>query len=652
MNQRALGRLLAPSVALACLSACASPPVRPSPTTTGPQQPSSSLSPSPSPSTPNPTPTSPSHPASASAPPPTSVPVVLVTDPAVLSTLEARGLTLAHFLGTADGARDNAALAQTPAYASIADALSREVADHAARDPKAGVGVARFSHRLFDVRWLRSDKTRYELVGVVNRFDRQPFHAGSCGETRLVYRLAYTSQRGETTLASRLPMTIGVELAVPRGADGCTAVARRWAPPKSLAGRALAEHLTGAAGPLEASVLESSRRFSHRIVVNMQTVRWPSAVRPDLGGHAEYALVAFRRDAATERYTLAPLENTPDVERARRSPAFRQQLLEHLRSEETLRALDAGTLVLPESLLARRAVSVTPRGLSRGQNRPFSSLFTAADLGTLDFAPHRRVRSAEGALRRLDSLSCQGCHEARSIAGFHLLGDDPASEPLGNALDGGSSPHVIAELTRRARVVAAALASAPVDFGVGFPERTGAGGYGDHCGLGDEPSFRDWDCAPGLACRPYDAPRGEHVGQCLPAVAASAGDPCEHGPLKPANDPTRDRVASVTREECAANAVCNRNAVGFPGGMCTEDCGALSKSARCGAIAVLEPFNACVARGEPFFDCLTSHARAAGLRACSAAEPCRDDYVCARTATGGACIPPYFLFQLRVDGHP
>jgi hypothetical protein len=52
------------------------------------------------------------------------------------------------------------------------------------------------------------------------------------------------------------------------------------------------------------------------------------------------------------------------------------------------------------------------------------------------------------------------------------------------------------------------------------------------------------------------------------------------------------------------------------------------------------------------------------LKGCDANEPCRDDYICARTAAGhsaskdarerahGACIPPYFLFQLRVDGHP
>ena len=86
--------------------------------------------------------------------------------------------------------------------------------------------------------------------------------------------------------------------------------------------------------------------------------------------------------------------------------------------------------------------------------------------------------------------------------------------------------------------------------------------------------------------------------------------------------------------------------------MCTEGCGGLAPTSTCGSIAVLEPFNACIARGEPFQTCLAEHVRPAGLRACGAGNPCRDDYVCARTPTGGACIPPYFLFQLRVDGHP
>jgi hypothetical protein len=652
MTRGPLRRALASFAAVVALTACAAAPTgsatRPAPAITGDQHPKSACLPRVCSAAPAPA-------ASAVEPRVTPAPVdpvLLVTDPAALRELEARGLTLARFFGATGGATDNAALATTPGYASIADALAREVAAHAARDPKAGVGVARFSHRLFDVRWLRSPKARYDLVGVVNRLDRVPFREGSCGETRLVYRLAYSAEVGGAAVDSRLPMTLAVELTVPAEQGGCRGVARRWVPPRGASGSALAEHLAGSEGPLAAGALAANRPSLHQVVANVQLVRWPSAVRPDLGGHAEYALLAFRNDAATGRYAAAPLENTPDAERLRRSPALKRKLLELLATEESLRALDRGTLVLPDAFLARRAVSVTPRGLSRGQNRPFSSLYAAKDFAQVDFSAFQRVRSAEGALRRLDTLSCQGCHEARSIAGFHLLGDDPASTPAGNALDFGSSPHLVAELDRRARVVASELAGTPADFDVGFPERTGAGGYGEHCGLGAEPTFRDWRCAEGLVCRAYDAPRGDPVGQCLPAVAANAGDPCEHGPLASDADGTRDRVASVTREACAGNAVCNRNAVGFPGGMCTEDCSALSPSARCGAIAVLEPFNACVARGERFFDCLASHARAAGLRSCGTGEPCRDDYVCARTPSGGACIPPYFLFQLRVDGHP
>ncbi|WP_437609848.1 hypothetical protein WMF20_00930 [Sorangium sp. So ce834] len=92
--------------------------------------------------------------------------------------------------------------------------------------------------------------------------------------------------------------------------------------------------------------------------------------------------------------------------------------------------------------------------------------------------------------------------------------------------------------------------------------------------------------------------------------------------------------------------------LGFPGGMCTGSCGALPEEGVCGAIAVLDPFNRCLARGTPFTECLSRHVAPAGLRRCSSEAPYREDYVCARTSSGeGACIPPYFLFQLRVDGH-
>jgi hypothetical protein len=117
-------------------------------------------------------------------------------------------------------------------------------------------------------------------------------------------------------------------------------------------------------------------------------------------------------------------------------------------------------------------------------------------------------------------------------------------------------------------------------------------------------------------------------------------------------DPHRDFLKLATPEDCGAHAVCERSGVGFPSGMCAKACAGLQPGESCGSIAVLDGFNTCLARHEPFEQCIQGHARPAALRACSASEPCRDDYVCTRTASGaGACIPPYFLFQLRVDGH-
>jgi hypothetical protein len=577
-------------------------------------------------------------------------PLLLVTDPTVLALVEQRGLALGELLGEhGAGAVNNERLAKTSRYSSVADVLAADIALVAQRDPQAGVGVHRFSHRLFDVRWLRAGAARFELVAAVNRFDRAPFHDGGCGETRLVYRLSYATTVKGKPVASRLPMTLGLEVPVPAPPGGCSDAMRRWVPPSKLEGEALAAWLTGNGGPLETKTLAVR---DAKLVVNAQQVRWPSAVRPDLAGHAEYLLRAFRLDASGAKYMPVSLENTPDLERFAKDPNVQKDFVAWLGEPGNLASVDRGTPLVPERFLAKRSVSVTPRGLARRTNRPFSSVLGAASVSKLDFSKLERVRSPEGLLRRLDELSCQGCHEARSVAGFHLLGDDPEATPSANAVATGVSPHLAGELVRRRALARAALAKQPIlDFSQPYPERGDYSGYGAHCGLGADASFAGWTCAPGLACRALDAPASDGVGQCLPSSPLSAGDPCETGPL----DARRDRIASVTRAACAGDAACNTNAVGFPGGMCTETCGALSPGAVCGSIAVLDPFNACVARGEPFFDCLANNVRPAGFRACDAERPCRDDYICTRgngARERGACIPPYFLFQLRVDGHP
>lgn len=576
-------------------------------------------------------------------------PLLLVSDVTTLRALEERGFSLSARLGGKSGRKSNRELNELPRYRSVAAVIDREIDALVATDPAAGVGVHRFSHRAFDRRWLRSDAARFELVAVVNRFDRAPFRPDGCGETRLVYRLAYETSVKGTGVSSRLPMTIGLEFQNRRSDASCAATLERFRLEPGLAPEAVAERLAN--DPLSAAALDFETP-NHRLVVNLQLVRWPSTIRPDLAGHAEYLLQSFTLAANGERYVEAPLENTPDLTRLSGDAKLSAELVSWLSEPAQLDALDRGTLVIPERFLAKRAISVTPRGLSRGANTPFTTLLGAQRFEHLDFTKFYRVRSAAGLLRRLDTLSCAGCHEARSLAGFHLLGDDPPGTPAANGLAVSRSPHFGAELERRRELARSVLSGAHPDFSVPFAERGRDGGYGAHCGLGGDPSFASWTCAAELTCVPLDAPAGEGVGQCLPREPAGAGDPCETGPLARHRDPKRDRVTRVTRATCARNATCNTNQVGFPGGMCTEACSDLASSSTCGAIAVLDPFNACVGRGEPFASCLATHVRPAGLRACSAENPCRDDYLCAGSGERGACIPPYFVFQLRVDGHP
>ena len=570
-----------------------------------------------------------------SRPPAPPEPTLLITDRAVLRALEEQGLTLGALLGN-QAARSNAELSTLPSFAPVVRALEQDLQRAAAEDPLAGVEVARYSHRLFDKRFLRAPAARFELAGVVNRPDRAVFAPGSCGEVRLIYRLGY-DKGGERT--SRLPMTIGVELPVSREGTSCRTAAARWLEPPTSDAGARARWLRSDDGPLTRTVLAGAR-----VVLNIQLVRWPSTIRPDLGGHAEYVLRAFRPDA-TGILKPEPLENTIDA--ATFQPAAQRELMTWLLANQA--AVDAGTALIPEKLLGDRSLSVTPRGLSRLANRPFTSALSENALSGFDFASAKQMKSAAAVLRRLDQLSCPGCHQARSVAGFHFLGEDSSETPVENALATPVSPQVLEDLPRRLRVAQQMLADAAPDFSAPFAERAvpGKAGYGQHCSLNRDPSFTEWQCEAGLVCSAIEAGESDAIGQCLPALP-EVGDACEQGNVGPHRDRRRDRMRQAKVTDCA-NMVCNRSAVGFPAGMCMARCGA--EGATCGPIAILDSFNACLARGESFLACIRGNVSPAGLRACDAQHACRDDYVCARSNSGGVCLPPYFVFQLRVDGH-
>jgi hypothetical protein len=569
-----------------------------------------------------------------SASAPRAEPSLAISDPQRLLDIEGEGFTFAGIvLGSAES--DNAALYRQPAYRAIADSLAEDLRRLASADAQLGITM-RAPHRLFDAAWLRSAAAHFELVGIINRMDRAAFSPGSCGELRFIYRLAYRKEQAGGSIYSRLPMTVNVVFLLDQRGDRCRTGARQWlqgADLKVIAGAVDRQHLKS-------------------VEVNVQAVRWPSTVRPDMGGYAEYLLRVFRRSG--ERFEPVELENTPDADRLLATPALRQQLVQWLRQPENFRAVDDGIARLPDAFLARKVTSVSLHGAHRLANMPFTQILGEDELADLAYASGRFVRSPHGLLRRLNDLSCSGCHQGRTVAGFHFLGVDRDETDAVNAIALGASPHFLGDQPRRLAYVAALADGAPPMTARPLSLRADGeeGGFGSHCGLGDA-SFATWTCRPSLRCVPVTADeRVSRTGECVPQTPL-AGAACRPGRIVPDRDPHRDRLLPGSAASCGARAVCEAPAVGFPGGMCSHACGELQPGETCGAIAILEGFNACLAAGTAFAVCLRGNVRPAALKACGTADPCRDDFVCARTAQGvGACIPPYFLFQLRLDGHP
>lgn len=302
--------------------------------------------------------------------------------------------------------------------------------------------------------------------------------------------------------------------------------------------------------------------------------------------------------------------------------------------------------------------------------------------------------------------------------------------------------------------LAASYASRPLNkFKPELEEKTELiGGWGGAC-LMPQPitqSQRQWTCKPNLECtllfRSISAPG---VGTCTPKGRPQIGDAMQRGevvtqtygvdryrrtyPLPqtprnalrdrrltlipdahlPVGAPAENSYFAAHQEYYPGNNsdttpppllyVNKRNAKtgGFPAGMLRlSECKGLPSEATCGLLAA-SGFSNCldeVRKGDKKLDeCFVERTSYAGVRACDAGSPCRDDYICLRplgytAATGrdafldrrrkvaqiqkpddfgqqepdadwlgrnggqgdkrGLCIPPYFVFQFRSDGHP
>ncbi len=555
---------------------------------------------------------------------------MLVTEPSLLRLLEENGGSFQAQLTGLD-------------YASLVHTLTEDIRAEREKFDRSAE-LSRRERAFFEERWLTSPETKFVLVGVVNRFDRLLVRPETCGELRLIYRLRYATSRDGVLVESFLPMSINLIYPVPREVNDreCYDVARK------------------ALKSVYAPVLNFETRFS-TLEVNLHISHAHASDGPELIDQGMYLLRAFHR-GPREELTPQLLENTPDVSRLATDAALRERLSRWIRNTDNLRNIDRGSYQLPDEYLATSVVSTSPFGLSRKQNLLFSQLFSASDFSDLRLAKYSHIRSPQALLRRLDSFTCSGCHQSRSVAGFHLLGLEPQPKDF-NAVALPISPHLAGVLGWRRDFMQARLARKNNSISIMPPERGDGDGVGAHCGLGDV-GFSRWTCALGLRCR-GEFPSVSHsaVGQCLPEVLGRATSPCESAHLESFNESLFDRLSPLKRINCRDGICLPFVPNEFPNGLCAILCNERTDSGMaCLSLPDFEPFKECRARGVNFQSCAqSSPAKVHALQRCDASSPCPDDYVCAATGNSGdtsielasgACVPSYLLIQLGLGHHP
>jgi hypothetical protein len=480
---------------------------------------------------------------------------VAITDPDTLRELDRGRFGLAAMLASSpspDHALTDEALFALPSMAPIRKSLDHEFERyeqrHRAELPNRTIGVGpAFDFQLFDRAELYSPMTRFVLAGIVNRMDRAYVQPESCGEIRLIYRLAQIDAPlvGDHQGSARLPMTLNLVLKAKTEEDkgvSCAEIARRWlaAGDWTLTGAALAEKLSSSTGPLE------QIRPDHiaRIETNLQIVHVSQSPRSEF--RTDYLLKVFDYHPQTQRFEEATLENQIDRERIMADEGLRRAFKTWLLTPQHFSELDHGTILIPEQFLAMRAIAPTPIGFAPSASQPAFGLvqgegdhplFSKDDVvGALQNAAERglklqNIRSAAGFERRLNDITCAGCHQTRGIGGFHFPGVDWLAAHPSNATIVPASPHFFGDQIRRRDILASIRDGKAVDFSRGFSERPQlrgsnelAGteyedGWGAHCyalhakASDNDRSYTSWTCAKGLACQVMS--EASRMGMCF-----------------------------------------------------------------------------------------------------------------------------------------
>lgn len=528
----------------------------------------------------------------------TGTPLTVVTDPAAMTYLETHGYSFAERFAGRVNMRDpngESLSAVSGRYRALTNLIREDVYEASATYANYGnpawrlpiFPTAQYTARQrlggggyqgLNFHWLESSALRFELIAVVNRFDRRvlPTRSETCGELRLIYRAAYSAPRE----SSRLPIT--VVLVFPQPGDDCQEAARAWVHPNAPApagealGQWLESHPLRGLGALMSVELDALTDLWSRFV----------RTRSGVGRHHRYTLRVMR--PVGDALVPEPLDNTPDVAKIvgreiydveaaswsnpGASEPRRRALLDWIRDHKS--EVEHGTAYLPPlqvegegqvDIRATRTDSFSAMGFTRISNRPYTQIFGDNIEAVREGAELESAAEAHSLLRKLDMMTCSGCHATRSILGIHLVGEErdyakyvayedhpndadyaadrdrpegyvvdrsgtyQSSAPLlarvtANRMAVGISPHLRDERDRRAKDLRAFLdGRGGVDMPP--PDRGAAlrGVHGAPCALPGAEDLTDADraalvCKEGLQCVDVD---GTSVGQCTTLYGTS-----------------------------------------------------------------------------------------------------------------------------------
>lgn len=440
--------------------------------------------------------------------------------------------------------------------------------------------------------FLTDPGSRVELVGIINRIDRQFIedivpgaeNHRRCGEISVLYRFSYSLRGGD--VASRLPVTMNVVFPAvprsrPRGASNCSEVAARWVREMDrIAGRSPDQVAADLTDPSDGVVSLLDGRDIERIELNFQAYRISAgADRTDFGSTAEYVIRVFRWHPDQKKFTPSFLTN--QIDRARllgnplgdrnscdpgvRRPMSKPRFLAYITDPVVLSDIDNGTLNIPREFLACRAVTASPGGAHRSRNNMFWNALDPAEQIITDERIREAMRRALGPTRqfsfmkspedfrlRINGLSCSGCHQERAIAGFHFPGADRPGAPVSNSVYLPGSAHFLGDQPRRQEVLrrlargdrlsrydlAWSYASRPLNrFGATLRDTQLIGGWGGACLLPEAraTSQREWTCKPSLQCVAlFNSPNAPGLGTCTPSGSRQIGDAMQVGKVSTA----------------------------------------------------------------------------------------------------------------------